>query len=89
MAPRQLRLELNEADTAADKGARSLANLSQNLCFLLLTSTTHIKIKSAIAAWRDLTRLTQHGRVMLANFMIYSRSTALLGASDASPPTLQ
>eukprot|EP00962_Isochrysis_galbana_P060819 scaffold35741_cov152-Isochrysis_galbana.AAC.1 len=34
----------------------------------------YIKIKSAIAAWRDLTtRLTQHGRVMLANFMIYSR----------------
>jgi len=33
----------------------------------------YIKIKSAIAAWRDLTRLTQHGRVMLANFMIYYR----------------
>eukprot|EP00962_Isochrysis_galbana_P018993 scaffold5515_cov148-Isochrysis_galbana.AAC.3 len=40
---------------------------------LILGRALYIKIKSAIAAWRDLTRLTQHGRVMLANFMIYSR----------------
>lgn len=33
----------------------------------------YVKIKSTLAEWSNTDRLTQHGRVMLANSMIYSR----------------
>jgi hypothetical protein len=33
----------------------------------------YVKIKYSIAAWSNTLQLTQHGRGMLANFMIYSR----------------
>eukprot|EP00962_Isochrysis_galbana_P013458 scaffold3819_cov107-Isochrysis_galbana.AAC.1 len=81
MAPLQLRLEPTEVVLATDKGAararvdstdESSPQFSES-DLPPITITDHFKIKSAIAAWRDLTRLTQHGRVMLANFMIYSR----------------